>query len=225
MKSLLKGKSFREKLLVFGLAISFVFGSYMMLRIKPLVVDIQKAEKNFKSQKKKYSRLLSETGDAKPSKMLERELEKLNKQLDQERQNLQGFDVSFIDLSNQEAKHSLIADITLAAEKNQLQVLSKQNEMRELAALVSSGEMSGSLTAANNRSNKKPKAPAKNNGSLQRHVFKLQVRGTFHSTYRFIQALQELRHSVLIARMKLSADDNVTFQGRRLVTTDLTLAI
>ncbi len=225
MKKVLAGKSFREKLLIFGLLISVVFGGYMMIAVKPMVIEAEKNDKEYKSLKSRYSKLLKETKDAKPSSTLEKELKKLTKQLEAEQQSLQGLDFSFINLDNQEAKHALIANITIAAEENQLQVLGKSNEIRDLTSLVSTAQVGKRLPAKNSTKRGATPAPSGNSATLNRHVFNLQIRGTFFSTYKFLKQLQAMENSVLVARFKLMAEDKITYQGKRLVTTDLTLAI
>jgi cell division protein FtsB len=229
----LEGKSQREKILLIGLIVSLIFGTYLMIRVKPVIQDTKKTEELVKKQERKYNRLLKETDNIKPSNVLLKEVSGVEEKLKKEKQSLNGLDLSFVDLSNQEAVHSLITEITIAAENNNLQVLGKQNEMLELTSLVGKNTMilnnSGNATYKNKNKNKKSIAKGGNviadNKNLKRHMFKLQVKGTFSSVYNFITTLNDFRYSVLIARIKLYADEENTYNGRRLVTTDLTLAI
>lgn len=230
----LEGKSKREKFLLLGLIVSLMFGAYLMTRVKSLNKELKQTESFIKDEKKKYNKLTRQTGNIKPSSAIRKEISSLEKKLNKEKQSLKGMDISFVDLSNQEALHTLIADITLAAEKNHLQVLSKVNEVSDLTQLVGSTELNhlniqnnNSLRKANNKgkSINSNKITTKNEQALKRHVFKLQIRGSFLSTYQFINSLKGLKHAVLIARLKLQADDENTYNGRRLITTDLTLAI
>jgi cell division protein FtsB len=229
--SFLEGKSQREKLLLIGLVVSLVFGSYLMLRVKPLNQKIVKTEELVKKQEKRYNQLLKETGNIKPSSSLLKEIASVEKKLDKEKKNLTGLDLSFVDLSNQEEVHALITDITISAEKNYLQVLGKQNELMELTSLVGkktnlyASNVSSNSKSRKNKKNKNESMSINNNKNLKRHMFKLQVRGSFDSIYKFINALDDLRYGVLIARVKLYTDDENTYNGRRLITTELTLAI
>jgi cell division protein FtsL len=227
----LEGKSQREKILLIGLIVALVFGSYLMIRVKPVIQETKKTEELIKKQERKYSQLLKETDNIKPSSVLLKEVSGVEKKLEKEKQNLNGLDLSFVDLSNQEAVHTLITEITIAAEKNHLQVLGKQNEMLELTSLVGKNTMAlnNNINATNKNKSKKNVSQGGNsffdNKNLKRHMFKLQVKGTFNSIYNFITTLNDLRYSVLIARIKIYADEVNTYNGRRLVTTDLTLAI
>ncbi|MBL1140439.1 MAG: hypothetical protein HND53_00220 [Proteobacteria bacterium] len=228
----LEGKTQREKILLIGLVVAFIFGGYLMIRVKPAIQDFKKTEELVKKQERKYNQLLKETGNTKPSNALLKEISAVEKKLEKEKLNLSGLDLSFVDLSNQEAVHSLITEITIAAEKNYLQVLGKQNEMMELASLVGKKSMLVVNNVKGANKNKKSNKVSQtgnsivsNNKNLKRHMFKLQVRGTFSSVYKFINDLDNLRYGVLIARIKLSTDEENTYNGRRLITTDLTLAI
>ncbi len=230
----LEGKTRREKILLTGLAVAMVFSSYLLFRVKHLNLDIKKIDANIISEKKDYNKLVKKTGNIKPSHVLNKEIASMEKKLEQERQNLQGMDLSFVDLRNQEALHGLIADITLTAEKFQLQVLGKQNELTDLTTLVKNGQPTPTINKNNkNRQSSKNarfvnpagSTTATQDNNLKRHLFKIKIRGSFHSTYDFIKSLKNMEYGVLIARLKLTAEDLNTYNGQRLITTDLTLAI
>lgn len=228
---LLQNKSKREKILIIGLVVSLIFGVYLTTRIKNLNANIQRMESGIQTEKQKYSKLLQETKDAKPSNILEKEIESLQSQLHEERESMKGFDLAFIDLDDTEALYALMRDITVSAEQHNLQVLGKENELIQLASLIgqtprqTTTAASSRRTRTNNSAGNLQNNNISNNNTLKRHVFKLRLRGTFHSTYLFVKSLHDMERSILITRIKLSADDLNTYNGTRLINTELTLAI
>lgn len=224
----IEGKTIREKILLIGLIVSFVLGGYLMIRIKPINGEIAKTENIIKKEKSKYQSLLSNTKGVKPSSSLKKEIVKLEKELEKEKQILKGLNLSLVDLNNQEAVHALIKEITVLAEKHNLQILAKKNEVMDLVSMIRNSKRKAlQNTQANNRvalqANKV--IDVKNNETLNRHMFSLTLRGTFSTTYSFMKSLSELEHSVLITRIKMFADDLNTFNGKRLVNSEFMLAI
>lgn len=223
---LLQKRSTREKILLGVLVLSLALSAYTSIRVKALNVHIQRLKADIEQEQEEFSKLLQETRDAKPSHILEKEIAELERQLEEERQSLKGLKLSFVDLDDQEALLALIKGITEAAERHRLLVLSKENEIGELASMV--GPLPGQsapVAATSGTGDAAGKAHTVTDSALKRHVFKLRVRGTFASTYAFIRALHDMERSVLIIRIRLTADDLNTFNGLRLINTDLTLAI
>jgi cell division protein FtsL len=229
----LDGKTKREKFLIIGLIGTLIFGGYLMTRVKSLNSNLEKIKENIVSEKKKNAKLKNDIGDIKPSKVIEKEITALQKKIDKEKAALKGLDLDFVDLNNHEALHKLLSDVTLTAEKYNLQILSKENEFADLKTLLGKDNQVAPKLVPGKKIGKAQKRrisqfvaeAKKNNTTLKRRMFKLKLRGTFQSTYEFIQALHNMEHSVLIARLKLNAEDNNTFQGVRLISTNLTLAL
>ncbi len=232
--SFLEGKSTREKLLVIGLIAAMVFGTYVLTRVSALNKEVVKLEEGYKKEKKKLTRLNKETGDIKPSSQLIRQTKELEKKLKTERENLKAFDFEFVDLNNEEKLLQQIADITIAAENKQLRILSKTNELRSLTSMMGNAlSILSSSTVKNNKANRKSAILKQKsllnsdvaNNQLKRRMYRLKLRGSFQSTYDFIRDLQTLDYGVLVTRVSITADDKSTYNGIRLVITDITLAI
>lgn len=221
-----EGKSQREKLLVIGLIVALIFGSYLMLRVSNLQKEVVKQEKTYKVEKKRLAKLEKETSNVQPSSKLEKQVKKLQENLKSERENLQAFDFKFVDLSNEVALLGQIAQITEKAEINQLRILSRKNELKSLTSVMNSINVANNKNAGNVKNNSAALLTNKAAGDqLQRRMYRLKLRGTFKSTYDFIKDLQTLEYGVLITKLDMTADDKNTYNGLRLVITDITLAI
>ncbi|MCG8380250.1 MAG: hypothetical protein MI865_12370, partial [Proteobacteria bacterium] len=131
-----EGKSTREKVLIIGLVVSLVFSLYVITRVNTFNKEITRLDKIYKKDAKKLKDLKKKTGNIKPSVEILREVKNLEEKLEVERQNLAGFDIKFINLRDTQLMQDHIKNITLAAEKNQLRILSKQNELRPLASIM-----------------------------------------------------------------------------------------
>lgn len=223
----LEGKTKREQNLVIGLIVALIFGGYLMTRVADLNKEVVQTEGEYKSEKKKLAKLNKETANFESSGSIDKQLKKLNETLKKERESLQAFDFKFVDLSDEQAILEQITDITLTAEKNQLRILSKRNELRPLTSVMKNI----SLKNNNNKNSKDKKVNAKQqdlsaaNNQLKRRMYSLKLRGTFKSTYDFIKDLQSLEYGVLITKINMLTDDKSTYNGLRLIVTDITLAI
>lgn len=221
----LEGKSQREKLLVIGLIVALVFGSYLMLRVSKLQKEVVQQEKTYKVEKKRLAKLEQETGNIQPSSKIEKQVKKLEASLKSERENLQALDFKFVDLSNEEALLGQIAQITEKAEVNQLRILSRTNELKSLTSVMQSIKVAKNKNTKNKSKTNVLLTSQAAGDQLQRRMYRLKLRGTFKSTYDFIKDLQTLDYGVLITKLDMTADDKNTYNGLRLVITDITIAI
>ena len=206
MRSKLKAKSGREKLLIKLLVVSIVFGGYVVLRVKPLNTQLNDLQQEVKRAEKEQRELQQEVGDVRPSSQVQADVREWEQKLETERKQLEGLNISFINLNENETLFDMLASITDVAQRNNLQIISKKNEPIKLAKLV--GKKLGDQQE-----------------QLRRQMFNLQLRGTFDSIYSFVDSLDELENSVLITRLSLRASNEQVYNGRRLINADLTLAI
>lgn len=229
----LEGKSKREKILISGLIISLVLSLYVITRVSNFNKEISNIEKDYKSDSRKLSKLKKETKGVEPSSKLEKSVKALKEKIKIEEQSLQGFDLKFVNLSNEAAVLEQISLITFTAEKNKLRILSKKNELKSLVSIMGDAITNIYAKKSSNNSSRKSKKTAVNNllnskvaqSNLQRRIFTLKLRGTFVSTYDFLKQIQQLEYGVLISKVSMTADEKNTYNGLRLVVTDITLAI
>lgn len=206
MRSKLKAKSSREKLLIKLLVLTMVVGGYLVLRIKPLNTELNNLQEQVEQTKKERRELRQEVSDVRQSSRVKEDINKWQQKLETERKQLEGLNISFINLNQNEALFDMLASITEVARRNNLQIISKKNEPIQLAKLVG-------------------KDLGKHQEQLRRQMFNLQLRGTFESMYKFIDSLDELENSVLITRLSLKASNDQVYNSRRLISANLTLAI
>ena len=206
MRSKLKAKSSREKLLIKLLVLTMVVGGYLVLRIKPLNTELNNLQEQVEQTKKERRELREEVSDVRQSSRVKEDINKWQQKLETERKQLEGLNISFINLNQNEALFDMLASITEVARRNNLQIISKKNEPIQLAKLVG-------------------KDLGKHQEQLRRQMFNLQLRGTFESMYKFIDSLDELENSVLITRLSLKASNDQVYNSRRLISANLTLAI
>ncbi len=186
MKSLFP-QSQREQLLIVILMLSVAVAAYLMLRIKPLQIDMQVLQEQLGDSIKAMNNTRPMRPGPQNAATLEEKATALQLTIDQELKTLAGFKKSFIDLSQNNAIASMRKNITQLAEKNQLRLLSIQ------ASNIALDSLAGVTTL-------------KDEDALARPLFDIKFRGGFFQLNQFLTELKSLPYTVVVTKLSLSTE-------------------
>lgn len=176
----------REKWLLVILGVSLVVSAYMLIRIRPvriqlaeLSMQLQKAQKKYQKEKSAVARLGSVPA-------MRNEVERLQQQIETETKTMDGYKQAFIDLQHAGQQADLKAAIGRLIEQQGLIIVDTGEADQSLDKLVA-GNSSGAQ-------------------EIKRPMIKLTLSGNFSQLHQFIQQLEQLQNSVVVTSLSLQTE-------------------
>ncbi|WP_415889144.1 hypothetical protein ACMXYV_14380 [Neptuniibacter sp. SY11_33] len=204
----------RERILVAVLGAALIAGGYLFFRgadlnKQVLVLEdrIESVEKKVKKAAKRERKSAGALPELDGKKISANDVRKLTKAIESEKSKLSGFGYSFIDVRDKAKFAKLLSQITLHAQANRLQLLSKVQSEGNLAEMVAA----------------KPSKQGK--GDLNRPLYELRLQGGYSALYGFIKQLSQLEYSVIPIKFQISRTDRTALGGGRVLDIEMTLAL
>lgn len=205
MNRLLKATR-REKILLFILFFILVSFMYYFFRMQTLQLESAYLNERFQSSESDMPTLKRLTSDASGINQLKVDIEALKSTIAAEQVTLTGLKKSFVDLARDDAVPVVREAITALADQTGLRILRIQQSNVAL----------DKLTDVN---------VSAEDEILQRPQFDVLFSGEFVRVNAFVQRLQELDYSVVITRLSIKTDSNVSSATTSMrLNTSLTLA-
>lgn len=225
MSEALKNTSQREKVLVAVLSAVLILFGYFFFRGSALDREVLIVEDRLQSIQKDLDRQTRRAQN--PAKIPEyngktitkRDIDQLNKTIEQEQKSLAGSGHKFVDLNQASALPQLQSDITRTAEQSGMLVISKRSHQGDLVQMVTNRNVK---TGTKPSTPKLSKAPS---GELKRPLYDLYLSGNFASLQTFLNSVGQLEYSVVLTRLRVNATDRTAISGNRMLDIEMTLAL
>lgn len=205
-KAAKKAVSLREKLLVGVLGVALLIGGYLMLRVKPQLVEREVMQEQLDDSRDRRKSTRAKRGGFKNIKSLEEAIAELEAEIAQQESTVSGIEGRFINLnSNQE----------IAQMRRSLTKLARDNRMR-LSAINKSAQDLNQMT------DEKQEQLA---DFLERPIFNLKLYGRYHDLMRFLEQLDTLPNRTVVTHLSFTKQSGFqSLNGQRDLSIDMTLS-
>ncbi len=176
----------REKWLLIILGVSLIISAYVLIRIRPVRMQLSELQQQLQKAQKKYQKEKSAVARLGSVPALRDEVEQLRRQIETETKTMDGYKQAFIDLQQAGQQADLKAAIGRLIEQQGLTIVDTGEADQSLDKLVA-GNSNGAQ-------------------EIKRPMIKLTMSGNFSQLHQFIQQLEQLQNSVVVTSLSLQAE-------------------